>query len=150
MQPSAGWFDIKMPSYQYRKSHCRDKPVIKPSYLHNGISYTGKTASLYWIEALVKTTQLLQSIQHLPLLTYYSPKTLTWHVNCSWLISRRRAIPSLISFKRRRFSSEENRKNIWEVLFDKITYNILRIRDKLSCFVASLCIKECWHSLGKI
>ena len=43
------WFNIKISSYQYRKSHCRDKTVIKPSYLHNGISYTGKMASLYWI-----------------------------------------------------------------------------------------------------
>ena len=45
------WFNIKMPSYQYRKSHCGDKTVVRSSYLHNGISYTGKTASLYWIGA---------------------------------------------------------------------------------------------------
>ena len=47
------WFNIKMLSYQYRKSHCRDKTILRPSYLHNGISYTGKTASLYWIGAQV-------------------------------------------------------------------------------------------------
>ena len=47
------WFNIKMLSYQYRKSHCGDKTILRPSYLHNGISYTGKTASLYWIGALV-------------------------------------------------------------------------------------------------
>ena len=40
-------FNIKMSSYQYRKSHCGDKTVIRSSYLHNGISYTGKVASLY-------------------------------------------------------------------------------------------------------
>ena len=34
------WFNIKMTSYQYRESHCRDKTVVRPSYLHNGISYT--------------------------------------------------------------------------------------------------------------
>ena len=45
-------FNIKMSSYQYRKSHCVDKTVIRSSYLHNGISYTGKTTSLYWIRAL--------------------------------------------------------------------------------------------------
>ena len=45
-------FNIKMTSYQYRKSHCGDKTILRPSYLHNGISYTGKTASLYWIGAL--------------------------------------------------------------------------------------------------
>ena len=44
-------FNIKMSSYQYRKSHCGDKTIWQPSYLHNGISYTGKTASLYWIRA---------------------------------------------------------------------------------------------------
>ena len=43
------WFNIKMSSYQYRKSRCGDKTVVRSSYLHNGISYTGKIASLYWI-----------------------------------------------------------------------------------------------------
>ena len=47
------WFNIKMSSYQYRKSHCGDKTILQPSYLHNGISYTGKMISLYWIRALV-------------------------------------------------------------------------------------------------
>ena len=42
-------FHIKMSSYQCRKSHCGDKTIIQPSYLHNWISYTGKPASLYWI-----------------------------------------------------------------------------------------------------
>ena len=42
-----------MSSYQYRKSHCGDKTVVRSSYLHNGISYTGKMSSLYWIGALV-------------------------------------------------------------------------------------------------
>ena len=41
-----------MSSYQYRKSHCGDKTVVRSSYLHNGISYTGKMSSLYWIGAL--------------------------------------------------------------------------------------------------
>ena len=44
-----GWFNIKMSSYQYRKSHCGDKTILRPSYLHYGISYTGKMTSLYWI-----------------------------------------------------------------------------------------------------
>ena len=42
---------IKMTSYQYRKSHCGDKTILRPSYLHNGISYTGKTTSLHWTRA---------------------------------------------------------------------------------------------------
>ena len=45
-------FNKKMSSYQYRKSHCGDKMVVRSSYLHNGISYTGKMSSLYWIGAL--------------------------------------------------------------------------------------------------
>ena len=45
------WFNIKMSSYQYRKSYCGDKTVVRSSYLHNGISYTGKMSSLYWMGA---------------------------------------------------------------------------------------------------
>ena len=41
-----------MPSYQYRKSHCGDKEVVRSSYLHNGISYTGNMAYLYWTSPL--------------------------------------------------------------------------------------------------
>ena len=37
-----------MPSYQYRT-------ILRPSYLHSGISYTGKMTSLYLIRALVFT-----------------------------------------------------------------------------------------------
>ena len=46
------WFNIKMSTYQYRKSHCGDKTVVRSSYLHSGIFYTGKMISLYWISAL--------------------------------------------------------------------------------------------------
>ena len=53
------WFNIKMSSYQYRKSHCGDKTVIRSSYLHNGTSYTGKMASLYWISPLKSTMVLM-------------------------------------------------------------------------------------------
>ena len=53
---SVGWFNIKMSSYQYRKSHCGDKTILRPSYLHNGIPYTGKMTSLYWIRALQGST----------------------------------------------------------------------------------------------
>ena len=50
--PHGPRFNIKMSSYQYRKSHCGDKTVVRSSYLHNGIPYTGKTTSLYWIRAM--------------------------------------------------------------------------------------------------
>ena len=41
-----------VPVYQYRNSHCGDKIILWLSYLHNGISYTGNTTSLYQISAL--------------------------------------------------------------------------------------------------
>ena len=51
-------FNMKMTSYQYRKSHCGDKTILRPSYLHNGISHTGKMTSLYWIRALIHSFML--------------------------------------------------------------------------------------------
>ena len=57
-----GWFNIKMPSYQYRITHCGDKTILQPSYLHNVISYTGKMSSLYWIR-----TQLFDDLEDLGL-----------------------------------------------------------------------------------
>ena len=51
--PPGPWFNITMLPYQYRKSHCEDEAILRPSYLHSGIFPTGKTASLYWIGALV-------------------------------------------------------------------------------------------------
>ena len=47
------WFNVKIPSWQYRKFHCGDKTISQPSHLHNEISNTGKTTSLYWIRLLV-------------------------------------------------------------------------------------------------
>ena len=41
-----------MSSYQYRKSLCGDKMVVRSSYLHYGNSYTGKMSSLCWISPL--------------------------------------------------------------------------------------------------
>ena len=49
MEWAGPWFNIEMTSYQYMKSHCGDKTVVRSSYLHNGISYIGKMSSLYWI-----------------------------------------------------------------------------------------------------
>ena len=44
-----GWFNINMPSYQYSKSHCGHKTILRPSYLHNRISNTGKKT--FYIES---------------------------------------------------------------------------------------------------
>ena len=52
-----GWNNIKMSSSQYRKYHYGDKTILRPSYLHNGIPYTGKMISLYSIGALEMATK---------------------------------------------------------------------------------------------
>ena len=66
---SGPWFNINMSSYQYRKSHCGDKTILRPSYLHNGISHTGKKTDLYWI-----------SLPWSPLNISY----MNWDQMCSW------------------------------------------------------------------
>ena len=53
LRKPGSWFNIKMSSYQHRKSHCGDKTVIISLYLHNRISYSGKATSLYWIRSLM-------------------------------------------------------------------------------------------------
>ena len=55
IRPGDWFIPIKMPSYQYSKSHCGEKTILQLSYLHNRISYTGKTAPLYWIRGLALT-----------------------------------------------------------------------------------------------
>ena len=47
---SGPWFNIKMSSYQYRKFNFGD--------LHNGISYVGKTTSLYWIRPQASVNEI--------------------------------------------------------------------------------------------
>ena len=39
--------DVVLPVFMYRKS-IRWSIILRPSYLHNGISYTGKMTFLYW------------------------------------------------------------------------------------------------------
>ena len=46
-QSSRGWFNIKM------TSHHAVQGILRPSYLHNGISCTGKMTSVNWIKAHV-------------------------------------------------------------------------------------------------
>ena len=45
----------------YRKSHCGDKMILRQSYLHNGISYTGKMTSSYWIRPLLLKSMAIES-----------------------------------------------------------------------------------------
>ena len=75
------WFNIKMSSYQYRKSHYGDKTI--PSYLHNEISYSGMKTSLYWIGAQT----LLYIIPCWIQLCYnHSTVLLVWNYWLEWLV----------------------------------------------------------------
>ena len=70
------WFDIKTLFYQYRKYHCRDKMILWPSSLHNDISYTGKTTSLYWIGALGLNSCISDAVASrvVQILCWYRPR----------------------------------------------------------------------------
>ena len=50
---SGSWFNKKCPLTSKGNPHFGDKTVLRPSYLHNEISFTGKTSSLYSIRAQV-------------------------------------------------------------------------------------------------
>ena len=81
------WFNMNMPSYQYRKSHCADKTILVSSYLHNGIYYTGKMTSLYWIRPQVDLSINIQqwwSKVALPAITYGCE---LWQPNASYIIN---------------------------------------------------------------
>ena len=76
-------FNIKMSSYQYRESHCGDKTVVRSSYLHNGISNTGKMTYLYWISPLVPCITWVCSYSSMPQLK--SRFSLTTMVGREWM-----------------------------------------------------------------
>ena len=99
------WFNKKLSSYQYRKSHCGDKTVVKSSYLHNGISYTDKMASLYWINPLVACLFRARIVMYrmLAVIIMHEIKTLYMRINsvqhskyhgCWWPGSWRRQVIS--------------------------------------------------------
>ena len=86
-------FNIKMSSYQYRKSHCGDKTILRPSYLHNGISYTGKTLSLYWIGAQVLIDENISLLIRtgLPTVTefqYFVKEMRPWVRKFFWILAQ--------------------------------------------------------------
>ena len=99
--PEAGpRFNIKMSSYQYRKSHCGDKTILRPSYLHNGISYTGKT-SLYWFSPQVSQAGMTAGCNYpsLPEIPASSNKVLIYifrYPNAVWHI--RQALHRVINY----------------------------------------------------
>ena len=82
-----GYFNIKMPSYQYRKSHCGDKTILGSSYLRNGISNTGKISFLYWVKALVTNgfpSQRASTVELWCFLWWYLNKLLNKQLSSWW------------------------------------------------------------------
>ena len=47
---------------RYRDSHYKDKTVVRPFYLYNGNSSTGKTAFLYWDGHVIANISIFQSL----------------------------------------------------------------------------------------
>ena len=95
------WFNIKITSYQYRKSPCGDKTIFRPSYLHNGISYTGKT-SIYWIWGQYLTTTKPNCV-HISL-KYPVPEISSWSSagpDCwgNWWVSCSFSLNHMVSIK---------------------------------------------------
>ena len=90
-----------MSSYQYRKSHCGDKTILRPSYLHNGISYTDKMISLYWIRAQVTSCQCM--LASVAVMRYNNILILGWHYSgTNWPFNQkiRRSIAAYIASRR--------------------------------------------------
>ena len=77
-------FHIKMSSYQYRKSHCGDKTVVRSSDLHNGISYTGKMTSLYGIGAQLSHIILIGQLLQVYIIIVNLPWKSVWHRFWLW------------------------------------------------------------------
>ena len=68
----------------YLKSHCGDKRIFLPSYLHDEISHTGKKTSLPWIRAQMLSAKRISMI-HLYNLWHAGPSFYINHAN-HWLI----------------------------------------------------------------
>ena len=111
-----------MSSYQYRKSHCGDKTVVRSSYLHNGISYTGKITSLYWIRAQViwDATRLLW--RHFDQRTNHIMRYIVY------FLTRLRSICTVLEF------GKDNIPCVWCVWITAIQrqFNLLKDAVKLS------------------
>ena len=59
-----------MQSYLYSTSHCGNKTVVRSSYLHNMISYSGKMTS--WISLQCPTTSLYWNSPLIPLVIFHT------------------------------------------------------------------------------
>ena len=112
-------FNMNMSSYQYRKSHCGDQTVVRSSYLHNGISYTGNTTSLYWMRAQIYSA--LSCVCHLrpqcnvcPLIVINKPAF--WYCSNKFALIKQHAVYHYRLFKYSLFKMliyDDPPPNIW-------------------------------------
>ena len=80
--------------HQYKKLKCGDKTILWPTYIHTGISFTGKNISLHWIRALFYVEWCSTISSFLPTAMFAVPtgfrSVLTWHVYKQWRSNRKR------------------------------------------------------------
>ena len=74
------WFNINMSSCRYKKSEYGGKTVVRSSYLHNGISYTGKMTSLYRIRVLDARDSVIGSGVYMTLTDLVSSHGHSWYM----------------------------------------------------------------------
>ena len=83
-----GRFNIKMSSYQYRKPYCGDQTIVRSSYLHNGIFYTGQMATLnrtpglnhtrYWYGSNLSTSHFSTNKNWINIYKYHLNYTISY------------------------------------------------------------------------
>ena len=82
------WFNINMASYLFKIFHCGNKMVVRSSYLHSEISYTGNKSPLYWTVPLVlvvtRSSPVKVFIREWLLLVFLQEYFLNWYSFCEW------------------------------------------------------------------
>ena len=148
-------FNKKMLSYQYRKSHCGDKTVVRSSYLHDGISYTGKTTSFYWIRALFVIQYISRYVNITWFVVFSYCLTLSMHSRINWPWDNHRHNKTMYIFhdlyvwqdnstKMSMVTTQLNMKFIW-VSFQNHHCNIIQLAKFINWINGYFYIKFVWH-----
>ena len=83
--------NTKMPSYQYRNSHYKNKTVWRPSYLYNGNIHTWK--SCLYIETGLSQSDLIDSVYFQKSRSLWCPNQRPWLPSSTCVLSARSQIP---------------------------------------------------------
>ena len=133
-----------MSSYQYRKSHCGDKTVVRSSYLHNGISYTGKMSSLYWLRALLTKYSFIHSwwSYNFPIFRCVPPHG-HWSITSPWwlLMASRRTVSWTSSTERNSGRSSLTLLTtplLWRYRLQRVSVENEGRHRLINCFTVSL------------